>query len=112
MSEKSLQERCYISIATVKRAELNQPLSNSTIKKFATFFNVSIDSLIRQKPGFISDLTQELQLKKTTINWQLVTTLSNRPEHEKLSTLCNDLYRILQQYKDDKQINEIFSHRF
>ncbi|WP_145916218.1 MULTISPECIES: helix-turn-helix domain-containing protein [Dickeya] len=46
LSERSLESRCYISIATIKRAELGKPVSRQTLHKLAKFFDVAVDNLI------------------------------------------------------------------
>ncbi|WP_272941925.1 helix-turn-helix domain-containing protein [Dickeya zeae] len=46
LSEQSLESKCYISISTVKRAELGKPISRQTLCKFAKFFDVTVDNLI------------------------------------------------------------------
>ncbi|MGM3189992.1 helix-turn-helix domain-containing protein [Dickeya dadantii subsp. dieffenbachiae] len=48
LSEQSLESKCYISISTIKRAELGKPISRQTLYKFAKFFEVTEDNLVLQ----------------------------------------------------------------
>ena len=105
-----MQERCYISIATIKRAESNHPISNTTLKKFAIFFNVSIESLIVQESLPHNEISLNPLLKNTTLDWPLVPTLATVNEHQKLSILCEELYALLQLHIKDNHLNDIFSH--
>ncbi|MEQ4512810.1 MULTISPECIES: helix-turn-helix domain-containing protein [Dickeya] len=60
LSELSLESKCYISISTVKRAELGKPISRQTLCKFAKFFDVTVDNLILPSDERVSrDVTHD-----------------------------------------------------
>lgn len=50
LAESSFHENCYISIATVKRAESSQSVSNRILKNICTFFGITTDELIEPEP--------------------------------------------------------------
>jgi|GEM_PF-5987353 len=53
LAEESFHQNCYVSTATLKRAELGFCVSSETVNKLATFFNV--------KPNYIIAYEQEVQ---------------------------------------------------
>ncbi len=108
MAEQSLKQKCYISIATIKRAELNHPVSLQTLKKLSIFFNVNTDVLIEENN--ITKLKESGTWKKTTINWNLIERLSDSNQHKKLSNICLELYSLLNTYDEDENIKKIFRH--
>jgi tetratricopeptide (TPR) repeat protein/transcriptional regulator with XRE-family HTH domain len=61
----SRKKGCSVSVATIKRAELGNPLSRRTVARLAQFFSVPIDELLlctdpRQPPeGFVFDHDQQ-----------------------------------------------------
>ncbi|MCV6639643.1 hypothetical protein [Candidatus Albibeggiatoa sp. nov. NOAA] len=112
MSEKSFHENCYISIATIKRAELCHPVSYMTLKKLSRFFEVSLDTLMEKDTiKTESSLIQKASsLQQTTINWNLVADLANSDKHQKLSSVCEELQHLLASYMDDEKIQAIFQH--
>ncbi|WP_152487412.1 helix-turn-helix domain-containing protein [Dickeya chrysanthemi] len=54
LSELSLESKCYISISTIKRAELGKPISRQTLCKLARFFDVAEENLVLQSHEQVS----------------------------------------------------------
>ena len=50
MAESSFHENCYVSIATVKRAERSQCVSNRILKNICIFFGITTDELLEPEP--------------------------------------------------------------
>ena len=46
LSEQSFHKKCYIPMATLKRAESSKSVSYRTLVKIATFFGIGSDSFV------------------------------------------------------------------
>ena len=57
LAESSFHENCYVSLATVKRAECPQSASNRILKNICIFFGITPDELIDSKSA-IKDIEQ------------------------------------------------------
>jgi len=49
LAESSFHENCYVSIATVKRAERSQSVSNRILKNTCISFGITTDELIESE---------------------------------------------------------------
>lgn len=103
LSEESFHQNCYVSTATLKRAELGCCVSNNTLKKLAAFFDVSSDCLI--------ECEQSIQ-DEIVINIDKILELrnSNSAQHQELLSIYEKLKKLLSLCADDEQVQAIFEH--
>ncbi|WP_286175393.1 hypothetical protein [Enterobacter sp. Cy-643] len=109
----SLNSKCYISIATLKRAELGKPVSRRTLNKLLTFFDIEPEALLEADglPGCKAALDFTPMLQPIVINWDLLRTLPATQEHEYLNYICSELHESLLKLKSDEMLCKIFSHQ-
>lgn len=107
----SLEKKCYISIATLKRAELGKAVSRQTLNKLVKFFDIEPEDLFiaHIKPGGKITYCFEPMLQPVIINWDLLATLPDTTEHEHISYICSELHSLLLKLNSDEIICEIFS---
>lgn len=111
LSEQSLSLKCYVSIATLKRAECGKPISRQTLYKLTKFFGVEaavLTSVNTEKNGeFVTDFQPTLQ--PIVINWSLLSTLTDAIEYEYITYICSELHASLIKLNSDEAVNKVFS---
>lgn len=111
LSEQSLNLKCYISIATLKRAELGKPISRQTLYKLTKFFGVEpyvFISPYSEKNGESLTYFQPI-LQPTVIKWDLLSTLTDAIEYEYIIYICRELHASLIKLNSDEAVSKVFS---
>lgn len=109
----SLSLKCYISIATLKRAELGKSISRRTLNKLVKFFDIEPDVLLYPETPQSGKSQGHFKpiLQPVVINWDLLWTLPDTQEHEYINFICSELHASLMKLNHDEMLCRIFAHQ-
>jgi transcriptional regulator with XRE-family HTH domain len=111
LSYLSLERKCYISVATLKRAELGKPVSRQTLDKLVKFFDDDCSRLflINSQMDCNDGLDFRPTLDPVIIHWDMLYRLSLDNEHKYISYICSELHALLLKFENDEVVSQVFS---
>lgn len=110
LSDSSFQECCYLSLATIKRAESGAKLSLTTIKKYACYFGVRIEEILGSSCNINYTQNCKKNFPYTIIDWEAALNLNGTGIKESVRDHCLYLHEFTHKNIDDKDFDRAFFH--